>query len=233
MNIQFKTDADLSSTKLVLFDCDGTLLESETLMSDVQVRRLNALGIPCTAADLAIRYSGASTAAMIADLSQRFGTALDVSVFQTFERDFRARIDLELEPVEGAVELLSRMPVQFCLASNAPRFRLINMLRATGLLSVFGPRIVSAHDTDAAKPEPDVFLLAAELMGVDPSDCLVVEDSLFGLTAARAAGMRTAVYLGASHQRPEMTNAVLAAKPDHVLESLTDLLSILPTQGAH
>ena len=214
-------------TELVLFDCDGTLVESETLMFDVRMRQFAALGIPGTARELAHRYNGVGYAAMIADLSARHGVDIGPEVFTAIEREFTMRCADELQPVPGARDLLKAMPVPFCLASNSPRARLIHMLRSSGLLPYFGPRIVSALDGVAPKPQPGVFLLAAELMGVAPAACLVVEDSLFGLQAARAAGMRVAVYLGASHQMEELVAPVLAARPDFVLETLPALLDIL------
>jgi HAD superfamily hydrolase (TIGR01509 family) len=213
--------------RLVLFDCDGTLVESETLMHDVRMRHFFALGIPCTAKELAIRYNGVRYPELIADLSARHGVAIGPEVFEAIEMEFNTRCVGELRPVAGAGELLGAMPVPFCLVSNSPRRRLIHMLRSAGLLSHFGPRIVSALDAGAPKPQPDVFLLAAELMGISPAECLVVEDSLFGLKAGRAAGMRVAAYLGASHQAEELIAPVLDARPDFVVEALPALLDIL------
>jgi HAD superfamily hydrolase (TIGR01509 family) len=218
------TDRPIS---LVLFDCDGTLLESEALMHDVRMRHFSALGIACTARELAIRYNGVRYPALIADLSERSGIEIGPDVFHAIENEFNTRTLSELQPVPGARELLAAMPVPFGMASNSPRVRLIHMLRATGLLGHFGPRIFSALDAGAPKPEPAVFLLAAELMGVPPEECLVVEDSLFGLKAGRAAGMRVAAYLGAAHQTEELMAPVLAAKPEFVLNTITDLLDVL------
>jgi HAD superfamily hydrolase (TIGR01509 family) len=217
--------------RLVLFDCDGTLVESETLMHDVRMRRFSALGIACTARELAIRYNGVRYPALIADLSARHGIPIGPEVFEAIEQEFNTRCASELRPVAGARELLEAMPVPFCLVSNSPRPRLIHMLRSAGLLGYFGPRIVSALDAGAPKPEPDVFLLAAELMGIQPEECLVVEDSLFGLKAGRAAGMRVAAFLGASHQAEELTSRVLAARPDFVVDTLPALLAILAARA--
>jgi len=222
-------DSDIASQpiELVLFDCDGTLVESEALMHDVRMRQFSALGIACTARELAVRYNGVRYPALVADLSARSGIEIGPEVFDAIELEFNTRCASELRPVPGARELLEAMPVPFCLASNSPRSRLIHMLRTSGLLAYFGPRIVSALDGAAPKPQPDVFLLAAELMGVAPEACLVVEDSLFGLKAGRAAGMRVAAYLGASHQAEELVSSVLEARPDFVLETLPDLLHVL------
>jgi len=213
--------------ELVLFDCDGTLLESEALMCEVQVRRFSALGIPCTLQELSDRYTGVSNGEMLKDLGRRHGVSIGAETVDAIEAEFSARIDRDLRPTSGTPELLAAMPVPFCLASNAPRHRLIRMLRGTGLLHHFGPRIVSAHDVSAGKPAPDVFLLAAELMGVSPDACLVIEDSVPGLHAARAAGMGAAVFLGASHQTERTIAEVMNAHPDHVLETLPDLLDLL------
>ena len=213
--------------RLVLFDCDGTLLESEELMHDVRQRNFSALGIACTARELAVRYNGVRYPQLIADLSARSGIEIGPAVFDAIESEFNRRCATDLRPVPDAREVLAAMPVPFCMVSNSPRQRVIHKLRSTGLLAYFGPRIVSALDVGVPKPQPDVFLLAAELMGVLPAQCLVVEDSLFGLKAGRAAGMRVAAYLGAAHQVDELTGPLLAAKPDHVLGRLTDLLEVL------
>jgi len=220
-----------SPIELVLFDCDGTLVESESLMHDVRMRQFSALGIPCTARELAVRYNGVRYPALIADLSARHGIEIGPQVVEAIELEFNTRCTSDLRPVAGAEELLAAMPVPFCLASNSSRARLIHMLRSAGLLAHFGPRIESALDGVAPKPRPDVFLLAAELMGVAPSACLVVEDSLFGLKAGRAAGMRVATYLGATHQVEELITPVLAAGPDFVLEALPDLLGVLASHA--
>lgn len=221
----FQTEGE--PIRLVLFDCDGTLVESEALMHDVRQRNFSALGIACTARELAIRYNGVRYPQLIADLSARSGIEIGPAVFDAIEAEFNTRCATELRPVPEASTVLAAMPVPFCMVSNSPRQRLIHMLRSAGLLGHFGPRIVSALDVGVPKPKPDVFLLAAELMGVPPAHCLVVEDSLFGLKAGRAAGMRVAAYLGAAHQVDELTAPVLAARPDHVLETLPDLLAVL------
>jgi HAD superfamily hydrolase (TIGR01509 family) len=219
--------ADPDPIHLVLFDCDGTIVESEALMHDVRQRNFAALGIACTAHELAIRYNGVRYPQLIADLSARSGIEIGAGVFDAIESEFTTRCTTELRPVPHAAEVLAALPVPFCMVSNSPRQRVIHMLRSVGLLDYFGPRIVSALDVGVPKPQPAVFLLAAELMGVPPANCLVVEDSLFGLQAGRAAGMRVAAYLGATHQVDELTGPVLAAGPDHVLKTLPDLVGIL------
>ncbi len=216
---------------LVLFDCDGTLLESEALMNEVLVGCFHSIGLPCTLEELNERYSGVSYAAIIADLSQRYGVPILDGVELMAEKEFLSRIGKELVPTRGAQELLEAMPVRFCMASNAPRSRLIRMLRTTGLLGFFGPHIVSGRDVEAGKPDPAVFLLAAELMGVSPDACLVVEDSVTGLRAGRAAGMRVAAYLGASHQTAVTVADVVREQPDIVLNALTALLEFLPMRS--
>lgn len=216
---------------LVLFDCDGTLVESETLMHDVRMRRFSALGIPCTARELAVRYNGIRYPAMIADLTARHGVDIGPEVFDAIEQEFMTRCASELQAVAGAAALLEALRVPFCLASNSPPARLVHMLRSAGLLDHFGARIFSAVDAGAPKPAPDVFLYAAAQMGVPPSECLVVEDSLFGLKAGRAAGMRVATYLGATHQVEELVAPVLAARPDFVLAALPDLLDVLASHA--
>ncbi|ODT84103.1 MAG: hypothetical protein ABS76_00945 [Pelagibacterium sp. SCN 64-44] len=216
---------------LVLFDCDGTLVESEALMHDVRMRHFSALGIACTARELAVRYNGVRYPELIADLSARSGVTIGAEIFDAIEQDFTTRCTTELRSVAGAADMLAALKVPFCLVSNSPRPRLIHMLRSAGLLTHFGPRIVSALDVGIPKPKPDVFLLAAELMNVPPSRCLVVEDSLFGLKAGRAAGMRVAAYLGASHQVEELVAPVRAARPDFIVETMAELPGLVAMQA--
>lgn len=232
-DIAAPSPGDKAQIALVLFDCDGTLIESEVLMYAVKAERISQMGVPYTGSALASRYTGLSYAIMVADLAEKHGLVIDDATTHAIEDDFLRRIGSELLAIDGAKELLEAMPVAYCIASNAPGGRLIHMLRATSLLDLFGTRVVSAHDAGRPKPDPAVFLLASELMGVPPAACLVVEDSLSGLLAARAAGMRVAVYLGGEHQTEAMIAAVRAARPDLELQKLPDLLPYIRAHMEH
>ena len=203
----------------VIFDCDGTLVDSEPLMLAVMLEEMVTLGAaPEFAADI-VHIEGQRMATSLAALEQLAGMKLPTD-FETTVRRKLARVFRErLQPVEGALALVEGLRLPFCVASNGPREKIELGLEVTGLLPHFAGRIYSAYEVGSFKPEPGLFLHAAAALGVDAAHCAVVEDSLPGIRAGLAAGM--AVYA----LRP------LAAMPDdiasrvHHLPTLGDLAS--------
>ena len=126
----------------------------------------------------------------IATISARFGWHPPNAFEEVFHAHLAQRVTAELRPVDGARELLSRLDLPFCLVSNGSHEEIRQRLDATDLRALFGDRIVSAEDVARPKPAPDVYLFAARRMGVAPAQCLVIEDSVPGVRAAVAAGMR-------------------------------------------
>ncbi|MGB0865337.1 MAG: HAD-IA family hydrolase [Granulosicoccaceae bacterium] len=182
---------NLNSTACIIFDCDGTLVDSETLGTQVLAKALLQHQIKVSATDLLRDYRGAKFAQMIKELEQHFGTRLP----ERFIPDYRLAADRvyaqHLQAMPGASELLSALDKPICVASNAPVLKTRRSLEYTGLHQFFGDALYSAYDIDAWKPDPTLFHHAAHDMGFDAEQCLVVEDSEAGMQAGLAAGMRT------------------------------------------
>jgi HAD superfamily hydrolase (TIGR01509 family) len=179
---------------LVIFDCDGVLVDSEEISCGALARRVSALGHPLTTQEVIDRYQGMSWASTVAGLEAEFGRPLP----PTFAAEFHAEVDAELaagvEAVEGVREVLEELGHPACVASSGRPEKMALTLGRTGLLPFFEGRLFSATQVARGKPAPDLFLHAAEQMGFAPVDCLVVEDSPVGIAAAGAAGMRALHY---------------------------------------
>ena len=181
---------------LVILDCDGVLVDSEPIAVRIDVEVLAELGWTVTEADVIERFVGISEADMVRQIEEHLGRPLPATWDEEFVPRYRAAFEAELAPVEGVVEALDGLSVQTCVASSGTHERIRFSLGLTGLLERFEDRIFSATDVKLGKPAPDLFLHAARSLGADPSRCAVVEDSHFGVVAARAAGMHAFGYSG-------------------------------------
>ena len=182
------------SAVLVIFDCDGVLVDSDRISLRIQAERISALGIDMTYEDCVAESLGLGMPATLQRLSQRLGepvsaswvTELDVAVKEAFER--------ELKPVLGVSAALDAIELPTCVASSGSHEKMRLTLGLTGLYDRFAGRIFSADEVQRGKPAPDLFQHAAASMGASPEECVVVEDSPLGVTAAKAAGMRVLGY---------------------------------------
>ena len=181
---------------LVIFDCDGVLVDSERLAIRIQSEGLTALGWPLSEEDVVERFVGRSPTHCHSEIVARLGSAVAESWLIAFRRTYRVALEAELETVEGVVEALDQIDVLTCVASSSDHEHLRLVLGRTGLYERFEGRIFSATEVANGKPAPDLFLHAAASLDVRPSACAVVEDSLPGILAAQAAGMDAYAYLG-------------------------------------
>ena len=181
---------------LVIFDCDGVLVDSERLAVRVDVAVLAELGWPLTEAEVMERFMGRSDEFMTQSIEAQLGRRLPDRWEDQFQHLYREALDAELAPVDGIVEALDQIEVPTCVASSGTHDKIRYSLRRTGLHQRFEGRVFSATEVAQGKPAPDLFLLAAARIGVDPAACAVVEDSRYGVAAARAAGMRAFGYAG-------------------------------------
>ena len=179
---------------LVIFDCDGVLVDSERLAVRTEAAILSGLGWPLSEADIVERFVGRSAAHMQGAIEDHLGRSIDWEA--EFESRYREVFERELVPVDGIIEALDRITVPVCVASSGSHDKMRFTLGRTGLLDRFDGRIFSVDDVAHGKPAPDVFVLAADRMGVPPDRCAVVEDSLSGVTAGLAAGMAVFAYAG-------------------------------------
>jgi HAD superfamily hydrolase (TIGR01509 family) len=182
--------------ELVIFDCDGVLVDTERIAVRIDVAVLAELGWAMSEAEVVERFMGRTDAYMVSEVEAFLGHPLPPNWDEPFQPWYRQAFEAELIPVPGVVEALDEIVATTCVASSGTHERIRYTLGLTGLYEHFAGRIFSAADVVHGKPAPDLFLHAAKQMGVDPADCAVVEDSRYGVQAARAAGMRAFGYAG-------------------------------------
>jgi HAD superfamily hydrolase (TIGR01509 family) len=181
---------------LVIFDCDGVLVDSEPIAVRVDAIVLARLGWELTEAEIIEKFVGRSDASIAADIEAHLGRPLESGWDEEFVPLYREALSAELQPVDGIVGALDAISAPTCVASSGTHERMRFTLGLTGLYERFDGRIFSATEVANGKPAPDLFLHAAATLGFEPSRCAVVEDSRYGVAAARAAGMRAFGYAG-------------------------------------
>jgi HAD superfamily hydrolase (TIGR01509 family) len=182
--------------KLVIFDCDGVLVDSEPLALRVDAMLFAELGWPLSEAEIARRFVGRTSEYMLGELAAHIGRPVPAEVEERFNARYREVLAAELQPVEGIVDALDQITTPSCVASSGSHAKMRFTLGLTGLYERFEGRIFSASEVAHGKPAPDLFLHAAARLGIEPADCAVVEDSQYGVEAARAAGMTVFGYAG-------------------------------------
>ena len=178
----------------LLFDSDGTLVDSELLNCEALAAELGDSGISETASDLMTRYRGWNFHEVLTDIQQRYHVQLDPFFTGRFRERARDHFSLHLQPVAGIEAALNRLDQPKCVASNAPLPKLRHVLEITGLGVHFSDRLYSAYTIGSWKPSPDLFLYAAAEMGYAAEQCIVIEDSEVGVEAANRAGMQVVLY---------------------------------------
>jgi HAD superfamily hydrolase (TIGR01509 family) len=173
--------------KCIIFDLDGTLVDSEQLGCRALLELLPEINESLEV--ITDRYHGRKLADILVDIERRF----QCSIPQEFENNYRRHaseiFENELQPIPGAIEVLKQIEHPRCIASSGPLAKIRHSLQITGLAGFFGTNLYSAYEIGSWKPEPDLFLHAAHKMGAEPDECIVVEDSPTGVKAAKAAGM--------------------------------------------
>lgn len=203
----------------VIFDCDGTLVDSETLSAAVLLDMLAEHGIVLDHAHMLDRSRGRQFALIVDELRAEYPHA----VADSFIEDFRARtMDVfreRLQPIAGAVQMVEALHLPMCVASNAPRNKIEACLEITGLLPHFEGRIVSAYEVGAWKPDPALVLAACALFDLPPERCLLVEDSVAGVEAGIAAGVHVLGY------RIDAPDAAWPGERVRLIDDLADVLT--------
>ena len=219
---------------LIIFDCDGVLVDSEPLAMQVLVAAIAARGITVEPEDAYRDFLGRSLASISASLHDNHGEPLGPTALQSMRTDLYALYRQKLRASPGLPEVLGQLDIPFCVASSSTPERLHLSLELTGLLPWFAPHIYSATMVQHGKPAPDLFLHAANAMQVAPLYCLVIEDSPAGVTAAQSAGMQVFGYVGGGHALPSgLRRSIEALAPDLVFDdmhALPDQLRSLRTQ---
>jgi HAD superfamily hydrolase (TIGR01509 family) len=195
-----------------IFDCDGVLVDSEPLSMRVDVEILAENGIRMSEEEAHRRFVGKTFGAMIDEMALEFGVSFPVDT--SIQKDLRLLelYETELKAVAGVTEALEAlMPQHFSIASNSPAERVEAALRITHLTRFFGNRITTFEHVARGKPEPDVFVEAARRAGYEPRDCVVIEDSVTGVTAAHRAGCIVLGFTGTHPHPEEQAQKLLAA----------------------
>lgn len=217
-----------SRFELFIFDCDGVLVDSERLAIRLDAIYLEQIGWPMPEAEIVERFVGKSDADMRAAIEAHLGGPVPAEIDKAFERLYRETFDRELEAVEGVqavLEALAAAGTPLCVASSGTHAKIRRSLAKTGLARFFGDRLFSATDVPNGKPAPDLFLHAAATLGVEPARCAVIEDSVYGVAAALAAGMHTFAYAGGVTPAVRLSAAGDSAVIFHHMAELPGLLS--------
>ena len=185
---------------LLICDCDGVLVDSETLICRIDAEELTASGILAITADEVVRrFTGVSQTDMWRIIEAETGRPIPPDFDGRVSERVRAAMLGGLEALPGVHAAIEALPLPRCVASGSRPDKLVHALEVTGLYGLFAPHVFSAVEVDRGKPAPDLFLLAAARMNADPARCCVVEDSIAGVTAGVAAGMTVIGFTGGSH----------------------------------
>ncbi|GGQ06727.1 HAD family hydrolase [Shewanella litoralis] len=185
--------------KLVIFDCDGVVIDSEVISANVLIDKLAVLGAQIDMAFVQQHFLGCQFATVAAKIN----SLLNITLPHAFELQYREQLLLaferDLTVTRGIKEVLAALTVPFCIATSSSLPRTTKALSVVGLSDVFAGNVFTGSEVENGKPAPDLFLHAARRMGVAPEQCLVIEDSFFGVTAAVAANMPVIHYVGGGH----------------------------------
>ena len=180
--------------KCIIFDCDGTLVDSELLFNRALSEKLYQKKVVISAEELVNRFRGIKLVSALEQLEKEHSVELNDEFIEDYRNLVEHLFTNELVACHGVVETLTNLSLAMCVASNGPLEKMQLALSVTGLSEFFGQNIFSAYTIQAWKPEPKLFLHAAKRMGYKPSECLVLEDSLVGIKAAKTAGMKPVLY---------------------------------------
>ncbi|MFI8749027.1 HAD family hydrolase [Vreelandella lionensis] len=220
--------------KALIFDCDGVLVDSEALAEETLETHLGQwlpdLDIPT----LLSQALGMTTADILKHLAQLSRHQLPLDASERVDSAIEARLARELTAIAGVHDAVSSLDLPKAVVSNSRRCRVLASLATTQLKEALGDvPIFTAEQVDNPKPDPAIYRLAAHELGCPPSRCLVVEDSVAGVTAAHAAGMRVIGFVGASHIDDEQPNRLLAAGAWRILPHMRGLRALVDEWQLH
>jgi HAD superfamily hydrolase (TIGR01509 family) len=219
----------MSGFDLIIFDCDGVLVDSEIIAAQVESKLLTEAGYPISTEEMGERFAGMTWKNILLAVEKEADIPLSAALIDKSEALLDARLARDVKIIDGVKFALARLTAQRCICSNSSSQRLDMMLDKVGLKPFFAPHIFSAKDLgpDRVKPKPDIFLHAAERFGVSPSRCLVIEDSTHGIHGAVAAGMRVVGFTGASHTYPSHADRLTDAGAETVISRMADLPAVV------
>ncbi len=191
----------------VIFDCDGVLIDSETIAHEVEMRAVRGLGLDFDAEICRRKFQGLAVKSwrkfLDEDHRAQLGRPLPDLFIENLCNEISGRILSDIRPIDGAVGAVRAFARAKGVASSSPRHELIGKIAGLGLADDFGDHVYSGDDVEHGKPAPDLFLLAASQLGIEPGRCLVIEDSGHGVAAGMAAGMTVWGFVGGPHCSPD------------------------------
>lgn len=213
-------------SKLVIFDCDGTLVDSEIIAAEVFPSVWSAMGLEMTPDYFLCNFVGTGSDA---EVVKKTMALLPPNAMELADKKFDEELARRLQAVRGMAEILKDMPFHACVASNSSLKYVKDALSKTLLSDFFDNRVYSSRDIGRPKPAPDVFLHAAKDLGFSPAQCVVVEDSVSGIKAAQNAGMPVIGFMGGLHCNSAVRERILSAKADYYCSSSEELSRTLQT----
>ena len=217
---------------LLVFDCDGVLIDSEVVGARVEAAALRRLGISITADEILERFLGMTAASVYRVLEGEIGRPLPEGFASSVQAEIDAAFQRDLSAIPDIHETLERIDLKRCVASSSTLARLRHSLDLTSLYGSFAPHIFSAEQVKQGKPAPDLFLYAAEQMGCAPAGCLVIEDSTNGVRGAVAAGMRVWGFVGGGHCFDGHGARLREVGAERIFAQMSELPTLLGELGA-
>lgn len=219
---------------LVIFDCDGVLIDSEVIACGISAAFWTKAGYPITTEEFLSRFAGMSRKSMDRIVSEETSEDI-IHRYNDMEAEKKALLWKEFEEslqiTPYIEEVLQSITLPKCVASSSEMERLEHSLGLTGLWDMFDGNIFSSTMVEHGKPAPDLFLHAAKTMGASPENCLVIEDSVAGVTAAKSAGMRAVGYTAASHMGPQKVGLLEQVGAWQITDDIRHILDILKTEN--
>ena len=211
----------------IIYDCDGTLIDSEHIAGSVCADALTRVGWPITMREFNTRFNGVPVAETWAIIRSELPFSLPEGFNDAINAEIKRRAETEVTAVPGVAEAILAIEGLRAVASSTSLEPLNRNLKKTGLAPLFGPHIYSASQVARGKPAPDVFLFAASQIGADPAQAIVIEDSVAGVIAARRAGMRVIGFTGACHGADDIGDRLAAAGALSVIATMAELPGLI------
>jgi len=218
----------MSRFDLIIFDCDGVLIDSEIISARMLIAELAQLGVTIDMPYVTRHFLGRSYPVVMQQIRQDFGLDLPPAFEAAYRERLLAAFEADLRIMPGVAAVLALVALPFCIATSSSQGRAERSLGLVGLGHLAGPRLFTAGAVARGKPAPDLFLHAATVCGADPAACLVIEDSLNGIRAARAAGMQVWRFTGGSHLAGQDGGEPDDAKPHLHFDRFAEFFTLDP-----
>ncbi len=219
----------MTGIDLIIFDCDGVLVDSEIIASQVQSELVSEAGYPISVEDMNVRFAGLTWRDTLLTIEKEASIPLSASLIDRVDAILDQRLARDVRIIDGVKAVLMQLTLPHCICSNSTSARLATMLGKVGIRDHFGKHIYSARDLgpDRVKPKPDIFLHGAAQFDVDPARVLVIEDSVHGIHGARAAGMRVVGFTGGGHTYPSHADRLTDAGAETVVSRMAALPGVI------